>query len=190
MPKRAIKTIDEGLYPYAIIDSIIYFSTINGDGRLPTNVQAVYREICDAVVEHISRQKSTYQPLGGEQELEGKTYWTPDAQLEKHMWAYLQKNLRKYGHKLLPRVRISIEEMLDPRWHVDEMRSGEYQYLFKRHFDQDIAGVITRPTNLQLGTKEWVEREVLPALTARERREVQGIGKLMGKYILLDELCW
>ncbi len=190
MPKRAINPIEEDLYPYAIVDSIIYFSTAGRDKRLPSSVHVVYRELCDATVEYISRRRERFQPerITVRRQEGEKVYWSPELGFEQRMWDYLHKNLKEHGNKLAPKVRSGIEEMLEPAFVSGQGDKG-YNYLLLSHFDLDIVGVIARPTNLQLETKQWVQK-VIPALTPKERRDVQGIGKAMRRYILMDELCW
>lgn len=192
LARATIKTLDEIDYPYAVIDSIIYFSTADGDGRLPTSVDAVYRELCDATVEYITGRKTRYQPQKVTilSRKGNKVHWVPQLGFEQEMFDYLQRNLQQQGHMLQPRVRRGIETMLEPRLMISEHNDKGYDYHLRDHFNEDLVGIITRPTNLQLETEQWVKQEIMPALPTPERKDVETIGKMMREYILYDELCW
>ena len=106
------------------------------------------------------------------------------------MWEYLQSALAKSDSKLNPEIKEALFSMLKPEWKTDDWGDGEYDYGLSNIFFSSIVGPISRPTYLQTETTQYVQRKVIPNLSAQERRDVEGIGKAMRKYIVRDVHCW
>ena len=118
----------------------------------------------------------------------GKKQWsTRTDYFEPHMWNYFVGELGRNPGGLQPQTEKDLRALLEPRWSYDQTGDGSYVTELYDCFTGGICQSLGTSTfSLPHSLVLHVEREIIPSLSERVSRDVQGIGQAMRKYVERD----
>ena len=156
-------------------------STTDKSFRIPTIEEFVLSEVVNGTIDYFGGKagKVTYQKMRN-----GNSF-------ERALFEYFEKELKSHSKgKLNPHIRESIRKLCKP-YSVNPtgpdrpyLQTELYVHFSGKPFGGGVCPVNMRSTfSLPQETVVKVEKEVLPKLSNPERRDVEGIGKAMRKFI-------
>lgn len=163
--EEKVKVRDQVLYHCHILDTMIFFSSIDGDRRLPTGAEDIRDALSDAVIEYVSGIK----PIKITNEL--------------MIWDRFKQNVETHKGKLHESIEDALFKLLKPHFVVGQMGDRGYNYNFEDWFYTMVMDPISRPTSMQ-GERVAEVKELIPKLSEHELRNVIDIGRLMREYIV------
>lgn len=153
-----------------IFDAIIFFSTIDGDERLPTDTDYILKPFRNSVFHYITEKLPEILDTG-----------------DLHVWDNLKKIVDGSGEKLEPKIKDSVLSLLKPKWFGDYGHECGYSYAFEDHYLTGVMGAMRRPTTMSSEAETNALMRVIPNLSRHQLRNAVDIGRLLRKYIVRQD---
>ncbi len=170
-----------------LFKSILVSSVSEDKPRLPTIEEFILSEVVNATIEYIG---------GNAGQIDYQKFKKSNVRHTLYEWEindYLEKEIKAHSEgKLHPRVKESIAKLCE-RYTVYPYPERPYHRtelydVFKGPFSGGrICQVIMRSSfSLPQETIIEVQKKIIPSLSGQEKKDIQGIGKAMRKYIDKD----
>lgn len=158
-----------------ILEALLYCSISGNKFIFPAIERFIFSEVIKGTLEYVTGKKSNFEPKSD--------------RYEDIMYERFQKKLKK--GLLEPEMEEALLKLLKPHWESDQWGDGEYETeLYSQFTGGGLGGickVIMQSTfSLDQSVIYHVKTNVLPSLSEPIKKEVNGIGKLMRKYIEQD----
>lgn len=166
----------EWIYQRDILDSLLVSSISEGISRLPSIGEYILSEVVNGTINYAGGEagQMDYQHLRLSRGFEEKLF--------KYFKSEIEENSRD---NLDPKIKKTLLKLCSP------FTNSYWETSLYDHF-KGIAGdgICPFPTQSKFSFSpdylERVQKEVIPSLASSERRDVEGIGKSMRKYIKRD----
>jgi len=183
-----------------LLEAFLYEASSEGKREIPTKEVLIFSGLVKGIAEY----------LGEYLDKEVGMFVTPhprdrilginpprERRLQRfYQWSVASAEVK--GQELGPRIREAVDKLVDLEWrHASVPYVSGYPHMelydcFKGDYSPGICRIIRKQDFFQLDrrTCQRIREDVLPGLSPEERKDVQGIGKLMGRYLLGDFIYW
>jgi len=180
--KNYKKEIEETNYRKSILEALLVSSIKEENSRLPTIKQYILSEVINGTIDYV----------GGEA---GKHYYRAEMifleSYERMISKYFESEIKSTDKKLAPKIKKALEKMVEcyvinPGWYDRPYTYTDLYNLYKGPFI-GICEVSSHSTfSLPYDLVMKVNNKTMPSFSEEERKDIQGIGKAMRKYIDKD----
>ena len=164
------------------LEALLFCSITDKDFRLPTIEEFILSEVVNGTIEYVNGEAG---------KIDYQTIRFRAGEFEKEITDYFKEEIAKAKRKLEPKIQEDIEKLIKYEWVYvqepgDNYPTCEVYEHFKGFFGTGICKAGMEST-FSLAYKDAVKiQEILPSFTEQQRRDIEGIGKAMRKYINKD----
>ena len=178
------KENNEFEYGQGILKSLLYYGSKENNFKLPTIEDFILSEVANGTIDHLTGNggKIKYK----DSSIDGSFSFVHP------LWEYFRDEIKASKKKIDPRVKNAIIKMvhyrrIDPSGPDRPYPNTELYDYFKSPWGVGFCHVTMRSTfSLSYEVINDIENKFLPLLSEPERRDIEGIGKCLKKYIHED----
>jgi hypothetical protein len=165
-------------YRNNVLEAILFSSLTPERLRLPTGPEFILSELVNGTIEYIG---------GNAGKMNYRNFEEGHYEFRRRMEKYLSEEMRKFSKgKLDPKIGNAVNKLCEC-YYPDSSDKTRVEVNFFSHFNWGICqstnqSTFSLPYDLVIKTRE----KTIPSLSDSERKDVEGIGKSLGKYLDKD----
>jgi|GEM_PF-6538022 len=171
--------MDELHYSTGVLKAILVASTTDDAFDFPTSVGWAHSHVMNGTIEFATSKPGT---LSFGNFMVGRSY-------EWKMWDYYQKRMQDATNPIDDRVRKALDDMFEPHQHHAPPERPYWDTKFENYYKgapflPGICPVVFGPRRFTLSQQVLVDaKKFSESIFDEERKSINGIGKLVRKYI-------